>query len=67
MEFCIQVLKQKKEEVIEKYKDETDYVKIMACKMMCDDLDKAVKTLEYEHYWKDLDEKQICQRLKLSK
>jgi hypothetical protein len=67
MEFAIQVLKQKKEEIKKDYSNETDYVKIMACKMMCDDLDTAVKTLEYEYYWKHLNEKQISDRLGVSK
>lgn len=63
MEFAIGMLKQKKEEVIKEYEDRTDFVGIMACKKMCDDLDKAVKTLEFEYYWKGLNEKQIVAKL----
>lgn len=67
MEFAIQVLKQKKKEIQESYANETDYVKVVACNMMCVDLDKAVKTLEYEYYWKHLSEKQVCEKLGVSK
>ncbi|MGK4040897.1 hypothetical protein AB0Y20_01250 [Heyndrickxia oleronia] len=67
MEFAIQVLKQKKEEIKNEYANETEFVKIIACKMMCEDLDKAVKTLEYEYYWKHLNEKQVTEKLGITR
>ncbi|MCY7679876.1 hypothetical protein MH122_13820 [Bacillus pumilus] len=63
MEFSIQVLKQKKGEIVKEYKDETDVIKTATCKMLCDDLDKAIKELEYEYHWKHLSEKQIDEKL----
>jgi hypothetical protein len=59
MEFVIQLLKEKKKEIQKDYELETDFVKVHACKLMTDKIDKAIKTLEYEYYWKHFSEKQI--------
>jgi hypothetical protein len=67
MEFVIQLLKQKKKEIIEDYELETDFVKTMACKLMTEQIDEAVKTLEYEYYWKGLSEKQVDEKLGIRK
>jgi hypothetical protein len=67
MEFVIQLLKEKKKEIISDYENETDFVKTTACKLMTEQIDKAIWTLEYEHYWKHLNEKQIDEKLGIRK
>ena len=67
MEFVIQLLKEKKREIEDDYGGSTDKVKFFAGKMMTDDIDKAIWTLEYEYYWKHLSEKQVDQKLGISK
>lgn len=67
MEFVIQVLKQKKEDLIKEYEGKTSLMETTALKYMCDNLDKAVRTLEYEYYWKGKSEKQIDEILGIRK
>lgn len=67
MEFVIQLLKLKKEEIIKDYELETEFAKTMACNLMTEQIDKAIKTLEYEYYWKGLTEKQVDEKLGIRK
>lgn len=67
MEFVIQLLKEKKKEIQKDYEGETGFVKINACKLMTDQIDKAIRILEYEYYWKHLSERQIDEKLGLRK
>lgn len=67
MEFVIQLLKEKKKEIQKDYELETNFIKINACKLMIDQIDDAIKTLEYEYYWKGLSEKQIDEKLGVRK
>lgn len=65
MDFVIQLLKDKKKEIENEYKNETDLVKRYACIIMTEQLDKAIKTLDYEFYFKHLNEKQSTELIKL--
>lgn len=66
MEFVIQLLKEKKIEIQKDYQgieDNIDIVKCHAAKLISDQIDNAIKTLEYEYYWKHLNERQVCEKL----
>lgn len=67
MEFVINLLKEKKREIQSDYKEEADFIKTQACKLMTQQIDKAIWTLEYEHHWKHMSEKQVCDALGISK
>jgi hypothetical protein len=53
MEFVIQTLRQKKVEVLNDL-DVNNQSSVMATSVILDQIDKAIKVLEYEFYWKDL-------------
>jgi hypothetical protein len=63
VEFVIQLLREKKKEIQREYKEDPDFIKTQACDLMTKQIDKAIWTLEYEHYWKHMSEKQVCDAL----
>ncbi|MCP1159382.1 hypothetical protein [Bacillus infantis] len=68
MEFVIQLLKEKKKEIEKEYEGtEDNIVKYHAAKLMNDQIDKAIWTLEYEHHYKHLSEKQIDEKMGIRK
>jgi hypothetical protein len=67
VEFVIQLLKEKKKEIETEYASSTDFIKVQASKLMTEQINKAIWTLEYEHYWKGKSEKQIGEIMGINK
>lgn len=67
MELVIQLLKEKKKEIQRDYEETTDFIKIHAGRLMTEQIDKAIRTLEYEYYWKGKSEKQIGEIMGINK
>jgi hypothetical protein len=67
MEFVIQLLKDKKKEIEKGYEGNVETVKLYTCKLMTDQINNAIKTLDFEYNWKHLSERQVDEKLGIRK